>query len=549
MIMRWLEKWRAFRAWFERRGMEPFVAFAYVGLIALFLAAVGQFYSPGKGFSYLIAFGGDDSRARLSKLQKIDFHVEQGSAGYDAQYYAQIAMDPSLQNRELPKVVDNLPYRARRILFPTTAYVLGLGRPPLILEAYALQNVLSWLMLAVILLHWFPARTWDYFFRWAGVLLSLGLCVSFRNALVDGPSLMLITLGLYFVDKKRLWLATVVLGLSGLGKETNLLSGSALLPRLKGRWKEWLLPLLRGGLIAVPLALWLCYLSIKLGPVMDPGIRNFGLPFAAYLHKWQAVLAELPDAAWPNLGALWGLLMLISLTVQFLFFVLRPCWSQAWWRVGLSFVLLMVVLGDAVWEGYPGAASRVLLPMQVAFNVLVPIGRGWRWVLLAGNLTLFAAPFVLEPPATEGYVLGGNSSLFSTSAGQAMSLQFGQGWYASEGSRSFYWSWARGNATQEIRNPHPFIVNSRLRFSIFTVDRRTVRLKFNGEELWSTRLGEHQSVSVSLSAVPLRQGKNLLEWETDEPTVALTYDPRQLAFVVQNLRLDVFSEMPAKKAP
>ena len=546
--MIWLEKWREIRAGFERRGLHPGVTAAYAGLVLAFLLAVGQFYSPGKGFSYLIAFGGEDSRARLSKLQKIDFHVELGSAGYDAQYYAQIAMDPSLQNRELPKVVDNLPYRARRILFPATAHVLGLGQPPLILEAYALQNVLCWLLLAAILLHWFPARTWDNFFRWTGVLLSLGLCVSFRNALVDGPSLMLITLGLFLAETNRPWWAAAVLGLSGLGKETNLLSGAALLPRAGADRRAWALALARGLLIAVPLGLWLVYLAVRVGPAMDPGSRNFGLPFAAYLHKWQEVLAELPDVGWLNLGALWGVCMLVSLTVQFLFLVLRPRWDLAWWRVGLSFMLLMVFLGEAVWEGYPGAASRVLLPMQVAFNILVPAGRGWRWVLVAGNLTLFAAPFILESPAMEGYVLGGKSSLFSTSGGQAMTVQFGRGWYASEGNRSFFWSWARGNAAQEIRNPHPFVVRARMRFSVATVGRRTVRLKLNGTEIWSTKLGEHQVVTATLSSLPLPPGKNALEWETDEPSVVLSYDPRKLAFVLQNFHLDVLGEMPAENA-
>ena len=52
--------------------------------------------------------------------------------------------------------MDNLPYRARRILFCWTAYLLGMGQPRLILQAYALQNVLCWLLLAWLLLRWFP---------------------------------------------------------------------------------------------------------------------------------------------------------------------------------------------------------------------------------------------------------------------------------------------------------------------------------------------------------------------------------------------------------
>ena len=52
--------------------------------------------------------------------------------------------------------MDLAPYRARRILFSWTAFLLGLGRPAWILEAYALQNVAGWLLLAALLTRWMP---------------------------------------------------------------------------------------------------------------------------------------------------------------------------------------------------------------------------------------------------------------------------------------------------------------------------------------------------------------------------------------------------------
>jgi hypothetical protein len=368
-----------------------------------------------------------------------------------------------------------------------------------------------------------------------------------RNALVDGPSLLMITLGLYLADKGRPWWSTAVLALGGLGKETNLLGAAALLPKIKADRSAWATAVLRGLLVALPLALWMCYLSLRLGPVMDAGFRNFDWPFVAYVRKWQQVLADLPDASWLSMGNLWAFLTMVALTVQLLFLVLRPKWDQAWWRVGVSFALLMMVLGDAVWEGYPGAASRVLLPMQVAFNVLVPVGRWWRVLLVAGNLTMLAAHSELQPPLSEGYVMGGNSSLFSTSAGRAMTLEYANGWYAAEGGANFYWCWARGGAEHKIQNPHPFAVRARLRFSVFAAGRRSVRLVLNGEEIWETRLGEDQLVTVSLSALQLKPGKNSLEWQTDAPPVQVSSDPRELAFVVQNLHLDVLREMPATR--
>ena len=530
------------RDYLRQHGFNPGVVLSYLFLAGLFAWCVAQFYIPGKGFSYLLAFGGNQEMVRLSKVRKLDYYVQRSTYGYDAQYYVQIAMDPSLQNKQLKNAVDNLPYRARRILFSATAYVLGLGDPPRILQVYALQNVGCWFILAAVLLHWFPPRSWDHLFRWAGVLYCLGVCASFYSSLIDGPSLLLIALGLLLVERDRPWLASAVLALAGLAKETNLLAAASLLPSGRVNGPAWSRVVLRGLLVATPLALWMLYLSIHLGPVLDAGVRNFDLPFVAYVHKWRQVLVELPDAGWPNLGALWSLTALVSLTAQFLFFVLRPQWSRAWWRVGLSYALLMVFLGDAVWEGNPGAAMRVLLPMQLAFNVLVPAGRAWRAVLLAGNLTLLAAPFILQPPASEGYVLGGRSELISTAAGRSVNLQFTSGWYASEGGRSFFWTWARGNAGQTIQNPHPFPVRARLRFSLFSAGKRTIHLKLNGVEVWQVKLGDSQFIEASFSGLRLLSGENRLEWLTDEPAIVLAPDPRELAFVVQNLHLDVVHE-------
>jgi hypothetical protein len=318
------QSWVQVRDWFARRGLAPAVSLAYAGAVVVFLGLVFQFYIPGKGFTYLIAFGATQEDSRLSKLRRIDYHVERGSNGYDAQYYAQIAMDPSLRNKQLRHAVDSLPYRARRILLPAIAYVAGLGRPSAILQAYALANVVSWLLLAVVLLHWFPPRSWDNFMRWAGVMFSFGLCVSFRNALVDGPSLLLIASGLCLLERGRPGWSAAVLALGGLGKETNLMAAAGFLPASLRPTRAWAVAVLRGVLVAAPLALWLIYIALTVGPAGDLGARNFDLPFASYLRKWGEITTGWNDLSVANAGPLWSLFLLVALTVQFLYLVLRP---------------------------------------------------------------------------------------------------------------------------------------------------------------------------------------------------------------------------------
>ena len=81
-------------------------------------------------------------------------------ASYDGQFYAQRALDPLLRDPTIDRGMDLAPFRARRILFSWTAYGLGLGRPAWILEAYALQNVVCWLIIALLLVRWVPVTSW-----------------------------------------------------------------------------------------------------------------------------------------------------------------------------------------------------------------------------------------------------------------------------------------------------------------------------------------------------------------------------------------------------
>lgn len=542
-------RWATAKAWLDRRGWSASVVLAYAAFVALALAVIAQFYLPGKGFSYFIAFGSELEGSRLSKVRKLDYYVEKASDGYDAQYYAQIAMDPSLQNRELPSAVDSLPYRARRILLPAVAHVAGLGEPSAILQAYALLNVVAWLLLALLLLHWFPPRRWDDFIRWAGGLGSFGICVSLRNALTDGPSLLLIATAVWLLEKNRPWLSTAAFALGGLAKETNLLASAALAPAQWKNARSWGLTVLRGLLVALPLALWIAYIAIRVGNSSDAGARNFAPPFAAYLGKWREILAGLPEINAVELGPLWSLLMVVALSVQFLFLVLRPRWSEAWWRVGLTFAVLMVFLGEAVWEGFPGAASRVLLPMQLAFNVLVPVGRGWLAVLVLGNLTFLASPTVLRAPLSDGLVVAGPARLLENERGDPFLIRYSSAWHPGERGESSYWMWAAGDASISIRNPHAVPVEVRLRFGLTSASDRVMMLRVNGEELWRTTLDDRQQVSTTLGSLRLVPGHNEIVFASDQPGVRIEGDSRQLAFSVHDLRLDLRRTLTEPAAP
>src|SRR5215210_2865669 len=192
-------------------------------MCALLLAWVARFYHPGTGFSSLLIIpAGHDFE--IPAFRSVPHFEYPPHVAYDGYLYAQLAMDPLLRDPSIDHALDEPAYRARRILFSWTAWALGLGRPAWILQAYALQNVLSWLLLAWVMTHWFPLNRASNFALWTGSMFSQGLLMSIRMSLLDGPSLLLIACAAAAAERGRLWMTAVFVAVAGLGRETNLLA-------------------------------------------------------------------------------------------------------------------------------------------------------------------------------------------------------------------------------------------------------------------------------------------------------------------------------------
>lgn len=513
---------------------------AYVATVVLFLWVCAQFYIPGEGFTYLVKFGSRQVAHYLPELRQANFYAERDSDGYDAQYYAQIAMDPHLKDPALHRAVDSLPYRARRILFCWTAYVFGGGDPVRALHIFAVQNIIAWLLLAWVLLRWFPPTSGENFLRWFAVLFTFGLCFSVRGSLVDGPSLVLIAIGMALLEAGRPWWATAVLGLSGLGKETNILAATALAPAELRNSAGWRKAVVRGVLVVIPLLVWLACLKIWLGRSGDVGARNFAGPFFGYAGKWRETLQPFLGHGSGIIGRS-ELMMMIALTVQWLFIALRPLWRDPWWRIGAAYAVLMVFLGDAVWEGYPGAAPRVLLPMTLAFNVLLPRGRRWWILLVLGNLLVWPSFDTLVPPGRESYqVLGSRELRVVDATGDEVAARFNDAeWYGLERSYVDYWRWARGSATLVLHNPHPFPITVDVRFRLKSSDDRTVSIRDRSGVVWRGAT-EQTMPALRFPGVQLLPGDNPWRFETDRPAARPPNgDTRAVAFRVCNLVLTI----------
>lgn len=353
----------------------------------MLLALVARFYHPGFGFSSLIVLSEAHAARRLPALRALPHYQYPGDMEYDGAQYVQLALDPLLRDPAIDGALDATGYRARRILFAWTAYALGLGRPAWIVQAYALQNVLAWLILGWILTRWIPLTTSRFFVLWLASMFSHGLLASIRLAVLDGPSLLLLALAVAAAEKGRAWLSALLVGIAGLGRETNLL-GAAAQPWPRG-WRGWLRALAAIALIVAPLLIWQDYVwSIYRGSSATEGAGMITLPFVSYFGEWRDTLRDLDRRNLWLAGR--QLLVIVALSVQVAYLVWNRRWNAPWWRLAAAYAALMFVVHASVWEGYPGAVTRVVLPLKFGFNILLARDDSpsfWRWFAL-GNLDL-----------------------------------------------------------------------------------------------------------------------------------------------------------------
>ena len=365
-----------------------------IALVILFLASVARFYHPGTGFTALIGFpaGHDNEAPAMRQVPHFDYPAW---ASYDGQFYAQRALDPLCRDPRVDRAMDLPPFRARRILFSWTAYALGLGHPVWIIEVYAVQNVVCWLLLACLLARWIPPTSGRGLALWTACLFSHGVLWSVRFALLDAPSLVLTVCAVWAVERGRSLLSAAIVGIAGLARETNLLV-VAVQPLQRDR-RTWMRLVAAMTVAAIPLLLWEDYLRSIYRSTIFAGADQFMMPGVAVTSSWrQALSAVRAGGLFSGHGLAFALLS--SLVVQAVYVLVRREYAAAWWRVAVPYVVLMLLLDRVLADPHTGAITRVMLPLTVGFNVLLATesrpSRFWPW-FAAGNLHLLSALTVM----------------------------------------------------------------------------------------------------------------------------------------------------------
>jgi hypothetical protein len=506
-----------------------------VAAVMLFLGMVARFWHPIYGFTALLQLDAHNEATAIAAVREYPVYVYRDTGGYDGMQYAQIAHHPLLTASELRPSIDSVSYRGRRVLLPALAWLLAAGQPVWITQIYSALNLACWLILAALLWRMLPVNDARSLLAWTGILFSAGALCSVRLALIDLPALTLVVAAVWAAERgsprsAASWLAAAI-----LTRETSLLAGVGFgtgpwkSPRAVARNLLWI------TLAAAPLIAWLIYINWRVGPI-DQGLRNFSWPFTGLVEKWIECVRILVQPELPfQEFALTTLFAAIALSVQAGFILVRPRPDESWWRVGAAYTLLMLVLGPAVWEGFPSAAFRVLLPLHLASNVVALRTRAPLVWLLAFNLTVFSGLLAFRdaPPWDP------REMLLARHWRAAGIVYQGKGWYGQEQNSRHGWKWAESSGHLAIATwPRSEAVEARLTMRLQSLTPRTGRILAAGREIWRGQIG---TALTTVSLPLLVTGDVNLELTTDGPSVPESDSPdaRRLGFALYDPAISV----------
>lgn len=499
-------------------------------LVVLFLGTVMRFWHPFYGFTRLIQMDSTDAAVGIPEVRAQPVYVYPGNDGYDGAAYAQIAFHPALHSPELRHAIDNLPYRARRILTSFLAWSVAGGLPAWIANVYASLNIVVWLALAACGWRLLQVTDWHRFALWAGFMLSAGALHSVRFALTDGLACLVFMIAMRFAEAGRERLGALTLGIAALARESILAGLFGLLPVEALRRREWRAVLVWGLLVFAPLVIWVAYVSLTVGNGAE-GVGNFSAPLLGLLGKVREVATGLAHPGPFLLVNIATALAFLGLLAQAAFMLVHRDIQDRWWRSALGGLAMLLCFGPAVWEGHPGAATRVLLAFGLAISVLAARHRsGWRWVVLINLSALSGVLSLIQVPQHPAELATGRNR------GLAYVANLESGWYGRESLKRHVWSWTSGQGEVALRTTVVEPQAATLTMTLRALETRTVTIQLEGSPIWSGAVGtEPQKL-----ALPVRIGAHAkLTFGTDRPGIreSASADSRSLAFAVYDLRL------------
>jgi hypothetical protein len=340
---------------------------------ALFVA---RQFSPGHGLTKLLEVGPVFLPRALPQFQALH-PVTTHRDGYDGQFYAQVAIDPSLRNPRLEHALDVPEYRSRRILIPALAWLLGGGQPSAIVAAYILLTVAAWYVLLWLLLRFERPETIQDWLCVAATMLTTGALASLQRSLTDLPAATLLVGAAVLAGRSR----TILMALAVLTRETCAICAWAPVVDFRKTPHSFWRGAAHIGAIILPFLAWAIYVRSRFQKHFY-GQHNFAWPFEGWIYGPLLALVHGHRAA-----GFAGL----SLLAELAYLIWPPRLDSFYWRVAISFGIASCFLSDEP-LGSDVSFTRDLLPMTIGFNTLLmrESPAKFSFWFVAGNIGLFS---------------------------------------------------------------------------------------------------------------------------------------------------------------
>jgi hypothetical protein len=220
------------------------------------------------------------------------------------------------------------------------------------------------------------------------------------------------------------------------------------------------------------------------------------------------------------------LFVMIAITVQIAFLILRRRPRDPWWRIGAAYGVLLLLTNPVIWADSFTAVPRAMLPLTFAFNTLVPRSRLGIALLVAGNLTVVTAPaaFAVASPERD-------------SLAPAIAAEYVSGFHGAETLGTRKWRWASGSARLRLHNSGTTPMHASLRFNMESVTDRAVTVEAV-EVRQMIRLQGRSRLHVTIGPLLIPPGRTTIKLNTNEaPWVELGHGGRPLTFSLENLAI------------
>lgn len=383
--------WPTCKAWLKggQPSIRPFAVGLLSTVIALMVWVAAVFGKYGGNPTGLARIG--DQMALSPRLVGQPLVVLQGKRGNDGQQFLALSLDPLQADPGTSAALDNPIYRGKRFLYPFLAWLLGLGRPGLIVWWLGLINVACIGIAACLVASW--AQLEQASPQWGFAVLALpSYWITLSLGTADLLSTTLTLVAALAWKKQQVLRGGVALAAALLSRETELLAWAATgMAALREKRWPWIMPLV---LAPVPLVLLIGSLRERFSMVTDGSLARvaFTWPMSGIAVKVGNLLqgsAELPSFE-RIFDGLCLLLWLATLLVLLMAALGR-------WRVGLwlrcaagLYLLPALCTGTLILARFPDY-TRVWIDLAgMALLVLISSRTRWTrlWLLLSGILSL-----------------------------------------------------------------------------------------------------------------------------------------------------------------